>query len=76
MSPEVVNKLKIIEDCGQNPQMKLRDLRSLSVLPGNQLERLKGDRKGQYSIRINKQWRACFEWRDGHAYDVEIADYH
>ena len=52
------------------------DLRTLSTLPGNRLERLKGDREGQYSIRINDQWRICFEWREGHAYEVEIADYH
>jgi proteic killer suppression protein len=52
------------------------DLRSLSTLPGNQLERLKGDRKGQCSIRVNDQWRICFCWRDGHAFEVEIVDYH
>lgn len=52
------------------------DLRTLSTLPGNQLEQLKGDRKGQYSIRINDQWRICFVWREGHAYEVEIVDYH
>lgn len=52
------------------------DLRTLSTLPGNRLERLKGDREGEYSIRINDQWRICFIWRDGHAYDVEIVDYH
>jgi toxin HigB-1 len=52
------------------------DLRTLSALPGNRLERLKGDRKDQYSIRINDQWRICFAWRDGHAYEVEITDYH
>lgn len=51
------------------------DLRSLST-PGSRLESLKGDRKGQYSIRINDQWRICFEWREGHAYQVEIVDYH
>jgi proteic killer suppression protein len=45
-------------------------------LPGLRLEALKGDRKGQYSIRINDQYRICFEWRDGDAYDVEIVDYH
>lgn len=44
--------------------------------PGNQLEALKGDRKGQWSIRINDQWRVCFRWRDGNAEDVEIVDYH
>lgn len=44
--------------------------------PGNQLEKLERDRKGQHSIRINDQWRICFEWRDGNAYGVEIVDYH
>ena len=52
------------------------DLRTLSTLPGNRLEQLKGIRKGQHSIRVNDQWRICFEWRDGHAYRVEIVDYH
>jgi proteic killer suppression protein len=53
-----------------------QDIRTLSMLPGNKLERLKGDRKGQFGIRVNDQWRVCFEWRDGHAYEVEIVDYH
>jgi len=44
--------------------------------PGNRLEKLSGDRKGQYSIRINDQWRVCFVWRNGNAYDVQIVDYH
>jgi proteic killer suppression protein len=52
---------------------KLTDLR---VPPANRLEKLKGDRKGQYSIRINRQWRVCFEFTDGDAYNVEIVDYH
>ena len=52
---------------------RLNDLR---IPPGNQFEALKGDRKGQHSIRINDQWRICFKWKDGDAYDVEIADYH
>ena len=52
------------------------DLRTLSTLPGNRLERLKGDRKDQHSIRVNDQWRICFVWRDGHAHEVEIVDYH
>ncbi len=52
------------------------DIRTLSSLPGNRLERLKGNRGGQFSIRINNQWRICFEWRDGHAHGVEIVDYH
>jgi proteic killer suppression protein len=48
----------------------------LRIPPGNQLEELKGDRKGQFSIRINDQWRICFEWNNGNAIDVEIVDYH
>jgi toxin HigB-1 len=52
------------------------DLRTLSSVPGNRLEHLRGDRAGRYSIRINEQWRICFEWREGHAFEVEIADYH
>jgi proteic killer suppression protein len=52
---------------------RLDDLR---VPPGNRLEALLGDRAGQYSIRINDQWRLCFAWRDGAACDVEIVDYH
>ena len=51
-------------------------LHALRVPPGNQLEALRGDREGQYSIRINQQWRVCFRWREGNAYDVEIVDYH
>ena len=53
--------------------MELNDLR---IPPGNRLEALKGDRKSQHSIRINDQWRVCFIWSDGDAYDVEITDYH
>ena len=53
-----------------------RSLRDLIVPPGNRLEALKGDRKGQHSIRVNDQWRICFRWHEGHAYDVEIVDYH
>jgi len=52
------------------------DLRTLASLPGNRFESLKGDRRGQYGIRINEQWRICFIWLDRHAYDVEIVDYH
>lgn len=52
------------------------DWRDLKVPPGNQLEELKDDRKGQCSIRINRQWRICFKWQDGNAYEVEIVDYH
>lgn len=53
-----------------------RDLTDLRVPPANRLERLKGSRQGQYSIRINDQWRVCFVWSRGDAYEVEIADYH
>lgn len=52
---------------------RLQDLR---VPPGNRLEALKGDRKGQHSVRINDQWRICFRWKNGDALDVEIVDYH
>ncbi len=51
-------------------------LEDLGLIPGNRLEALRGDREGQYSIRINEQWRLCFQWRDGDAYEVEIVDYH
>lgn len=51
-------------------------LDELRIPPGNRLESLSGNRKGQFSIRINDQWRICFEWRDGHARDVAIVDYH
>jgi proteic killer suppression protein len=53
--------------------VRLEDLR---VPPNNRLEALKGDRAGQYAIRINDQWRVCFVWRKGEAWDVEIVDYH
>ena len=56
-----------------NRAVSLQDLR---VPPANRLEKLKGDRVAQYSIRINDQWRICFEWKDGDAYEVEIVDYH
>ncbi len=52
---------------------RLDDMR---VPPGNRLEKLAGDREGEYSLRINDQWRICFRWLDGNAYGVEIADYH
>ena len=51
-------------------------LADLRVPPGNRLEKLSGDREGQYSIRINDQWRICFRWGEGDAHDVEITDYH
>lgn len=51
-------------------------LHDLRIPPSNRLEALKGERKGQHSIRINDQWRVCFRWNDGDAHDVEIVDYH
>jgi proteic killer suppression protein len=51
-------------------------LEDLRIPPGNRLEKLKGDRAGQHGIRINDQWRICFRWKDGNAFEVEIVDYH
>ncbi len=51
-------------------------LESLRVPPGNRLESLRGDRRGQWSIRINEQWRICFRWEHGDAFEVEVVDYH
>lgn len=53
-----------------------QNLADLRIPPGNRLERLRGDRDGQHSIRINDQWRICFEWKDNDAFEVEIVDYH
>ena len=53
-----------------------RNLEDLRSPPGNRLEKLRGNREGQYSIRINDQWRICFRWLEGDAYEVEIVDYH
>ena len=61
-------KLKLITNA--------EELNDLRVPPANRLEALKGERKGQHSIRINDQWRICFRWKDGNATDVEIVDYH
>jgi toxin HigB-1 len=55
---------------------RAKDLEDLKIPPGNKLEKLEGDRKGQYSIRINDQWRICFYWENGVAGSVEITDYH
>lgn len=54
----------------------ITNISELKVPPSNNLEKLKGDRHGQYSIRINKQWRICFNWKNNNAYNVEIIDYH
>jgi proteic killer suppression protein len=53
-----------------------KSLQDLLSPPGNRLEKLRGDRDGQHSVRINDQWRICFEWRENDAYEVEITDYH
>jgi proteic killer suppression protein len=73
---------RLPRDIQERSLMKLQqlnaaeDLKDLSIPSSNQLEALKGNRRGEYSIRVNKQWRICFKWRDGHASDVEITDYH
>lgn len=64
----MLRKLLVVDAADQ-----VQDLRAP---PGNHLAKLRGDRAGQYSIRINDQWRICFRWKDGNAYDVEIVDYH
>jgi len=66
--PQAERKLQILDSA--------KDLNDLRVPPGNRLEKLTGDRRGQYSIRINDQWRICFRWRDDGPWDVEIVDYH
>ncbi len=55
---------------------RVQDVTELQIPPGNRLELLKGDRENQFSVRINQQYRICFIWEDGHAYEVEITDYH
>lgn len=74
-----VPRLRAIERVARRKLLYLhraRALQDLRVPPGNRLEALRGKRKGQYSIRINDQWRMCFRWQDGDAYEVEIVDYH
>ena len=77
-----VKSRKLPADIQQKALVKLtlinraQMLDDLRIPPGNRLEALKGDRRVSYSIRINDQWRICFNWRDGGAYNVEIVDYH
>ena len=74
-----VRRLQSIERQARRKLLYLhsaRTLQDLSQPPGNRLEALKGNRKGQHSIRINDQWRVCFNWHGGDAFDVEITDYH
>jgi len=76
---EFSRKYRAIERTAQRKLTALdeaENLADLAGLPGNHLEALKGDRKGQHSIRINEQYRVCFTWADGFAADVEIVDYH
>ncbi len=78
---EFVKQFRGFEEAAETRLARLNDATSLSDLasiPGNRLEALRGDRKGQHSIRINDQWRICFRWNgaDGSAEDVEIVDYH
>jgi proteic killer suppression protein len=68
IQPVALRKLRML-----NRAVTLNDLR---IPPANRLEKLRGDRAGQYSIRINDRWRICFAWQDGDAHDVEIVDYH
>jgi proteic killer suppression protein len=73
---------KLPQDIQRTARIKLEILDAANILEdltvplGNRLEKLSGDRKGQYSIRINDQWRICFVWRSGDAFEVEIVDYH
>ena len=73
---------KLPQDIQRVALRKLRMLDAATILadlripPGNRLEKLEGDRQGQYSIRTNDRFRVCFEWRDGDTYEVEIVDYH
>lgn len=74
-----VQRFRAIERIARRKLALLRAARALDDLrvpPGNRLESLRGDRAGQHSIRINDQWRICFRWIDGEAYEVEIVDYH
>lgn len=68
VAKRALNKLTVLDTATR--------LEDLSKLPGNAFEALMGDRKGQYSIRVNQQWRICFIWKDSDAYDVEFCDYH
>ena len=76
---ELSRRFKAIERVARRKLLMLHAavvLNDLKVPPGNMLEPLKDDRKGQHSIRINDQWRVCFKWKEGGPHDVEIVDYH
>lgn len=75
----LVPRFKNVERVARRKLLQLHaasELATLRIPPGNQLELLRGDRRGQHSIRINAQWRLCFVWREDGAYQVEIVDYH
>ncbi len=76
---QTVPRFRNIERVARRKLLQLHavtELASLRIPPGNQLEALKGSRKGQHSIRVNDQWRVCFVWREDGAHQVEIVDYH
>jgi len=76
---EVVKQWRNIQNAARRKLNMLHAatrLSDLKIPPGNRLEKLEGDRQGRYSIRINDQYRVCFAWREGDAYEVEITDYH
>jgi toxin HigB-1 len=76
---QAVRRFRAIERVARRKLLYLhaaKRLEDLRVPPGNRLEALKGDRAGQFSVRINDQWRICFIWREGEAHEVEIVDYH
>lgn len=75
-------RVRKFESCASQAERRLeildnaKNISDLMALPSNRFEALVGNRAGQYSIRVNQQWRACFEWKDADAYNVEIVDYH
>jgi proteic killer suppression protein len=72
-------RFRVIEQVARRKLRQLdsaTELRDLAAPPGNRLEALRGNRRGQHSIRVDSQWRLCFVWQEGNAYDVEIVDYH
>lgn len=75
-------RVRQFESCAAQAERRLeildnaKTINDLMALPSNRFEALGGDRAGQYSIRVNQQWRGCFEWKDADAYNVEIVDYH
>jgi len=79
LNDEPVRRFQSVERMARRKLESLNaatNMAELAAIPGNRLEALKGDRAGQYSIRVNQQWCICFRWRNGDAHDVEIVDYH